>query len=243
MESIIGFIPARGGSKRIPNKNLKKLAGKPLLAYTIEAAVQSELFTDIIVSSDNRGILDLASEMGVNVDLRPEHLAGDMVQSFEVVEEYLNRSDMAGKYQHVVKLLPTCPMRLPKDLVLAYKMYTEFDGDCFLVSIAEYDFPPQLALEAVKGGPTIKICEPKSYAVNVTSQTFRPRYRPNGAIYMAPVDAFLNAKTFFANPLIGYKMPPERSVDIDLPHQMQIAELLMEKNLRNREKFAGSSAQ
>ena len=82
MEKIIGFIPARGGSKRIPYKNMRLLGGKPLVAYTIEAARASDLFTDIVVSSDDHPILDLALKMGVRADRRPVRLCGDFVQSF-----------------------------------------------------------------------------------------------------------------------------------------------------------------
>ena len=134
---------------------------------------------------------------------------------------------MLSKFSHVAKLLPTCPFRQSVDLREAYKLYSRFEGDRFLVSITEFDFPPQLALENVAAGPEVRMCEPGNYAGNVTSQTFTKRYHPNGAIYMAPIGAFLREKTFFAKPLIGYLMPPERSIDIDYQHQLQIADLMM----------------
>lgn len=232
MNKILCLIPARGGSKRIPGKNLLPLAGKPLLAYTIETALAAKLFSDIVVSSDDDQILQLASSYGITVDRRPDALCGDMVDSYDVVVEYLERPHVRGKYEHVAKLLPTCPFRLPEDLQGACNLYHQHGEDCFLIAVTEYDFPIQLALDFAEDGLEMEMREPAVYRRTVTSQALGKTYHPNGAIYLAPVKAFLRERTFFAQPLVGYEMPVERSFDIDYPYQFKIAEIMMQE--RNR---------
>jgi CMP-N,N'-diacetyllegionaminic acid synthase len=235
MTKTLCFIPARGGSKRIPRKNLLPLAGKPLLAYTIEAALQAQVFEDVVVSSDDQEILNLAASLGAFPDRRPEVLCGDMIRFVQVVEEYLLRPGMRERYRNIASMLPTCPFRTAEDVRNAFELFARQDGDRVLMAVTGYDFPPQLALELAEDGVTLAMREPETYGRTTRSQSIRKAYHPNGAIYIATVEGFLRERTFFAEPLLGYVMPPERSFDIDYPYQFKIAEIIMTELLDKEE--------
>jgi CMP-N-acetylneuraminic acid synthetase len=221
------IIPARGGSKRIPRKNLLPLAGKPLLAYSIEVAKESGVFEEVVVSSDDEDILALADSLGVSSDRRPEQLSGDTVRFVEVIEEYLLRPGVRGEYKHVASMLPTCPFRTVDDVRESYRLFDQKTEDRFLVAVTEYDFPPQLAMDLAQDGMTLSMRDPDTYGLTTRSQSLGKAYHPNGAIYLATVDSFLREKTFFSQPLLGYVMPAERSFDIDYPYQLKVAEFMM----------------
>jgi CMP-N-acetylneuraminic acid synthetase len=223
------LIPARGDSKRIRRKNLLPLCGKPLLSYTIEVALKADVFREVVVSSDEAEILDLADSLGVVPDRRPEHLSGDKIRFLEVVEEYLLRPEVRSKYANIACMLPTCPFRSLEDVREAYRIFVIKEKDPFLVAVTEYEFPPQLAMELNKDGTTLTMRDPETYARTTRSQSLRKSYHPNGAIYLASVEGFLREKTFFAEPLLGYVMPANRSFDIDYPYQFRIAELMMKE--------------
>jgi N-acylneuraminate cytidylyltransferase len=219
----ICFIPARGGSKRVPRKNLLPLAGRPLIAYTIEAARKAEIFERVVVSSDDEEILALATHEGAEADRRPAALGGDRVRFVEVLEEFLARA--GGDIDHVAVLLPTCPFRTAQDILAAHGMLLAAGAPSFVVSVREYEFPPEFALELE--GPRVRVLHPEVYAASTQSQSVGKSYHPNGAIYFAPVKLFLAERSFFRQPLLAYLMPPERSLDIDNLYQFQMAEAMM----------------
>lgn len=236
MADTLCIIPARGGSKRIPGKNLRLLAGKPLLAYSIELALQAEVFTDVVVSSDDEEILDLAASLGAIPDRRPESLSGDMIRFVQVVEEYLMRPGMREKYQNIASMLPTCPFRIIEDIRGPFEMFYKQNDDVFLLSVTEYDFPPQLALEFAEDGVALLMRDQDTYGRTTRSQSIGKAYHPNGSLYLTSVECYLREKTFFANPLIGYVMPVERSFDIDYPFQFNIAEIMMKEKVEREKK-------
>ena len=147
----------------------------------------------------------------------------------EVVEEYLLRPGVREEYKHVASMLPTCPFRTVDDVRESYRLFGQRTEDRFLVSVTEYDFPPQLAMDVAEDGMTLSMRDPDTYGRTTRSQSLGKAYHPNGAIYLATVEGFLREKTFFSEPLLGYVMPPERSFDIDYPYQFEIAELMMKK--------------
>jgi CMP-N-acetylneuraminic acid synthetase len=218
------FIPARGGSRRLPRKNLLPLGGRPLIAHTIDAARKASIFARIVVSSDDEEILALAHQDGVEADRRPAALAGDRVRFVEVLEEFLTRPGAAG-IDHVAVLLPTCPFRTEHDILAAHAMLLAAAAPSFVVSVREYEFPPEFALEL--DGAKARVLHPEVYAASTQSQSVGKSYHPNGAIYFAPVNLFLKERSFFRGPLLGYVMPPERSLDIDNVYQFNIAEAMI----------------
>lgn len=227
------FIPARGGSKRTPRKNLLPLNGKPLLSYTVKAAKDSGVFKDIVVSSDDEEILNLALSYGVSIDKRPQELSGDTTRAVEVLYEFIKRQEMRKKYKCVANMLPTCPFRTSDDVRKAFNLFIEHNFESFLIAITEFDFPPQLAIDIADDNHTLIMRDPAIFRKTTRSQDLGKAYHPNGAIYIASTEGYLREKTFFAEPLIGYKMPPERSFDIDYPYQFEIAEFMMRKGQHN----------
>ena len=230
MRSIC-VIPARGGSKRIPRKNILKLNGIPLISYTIQAAIKSNQFDDIYVSTEDDEIKSISLSEGAKVDERPTHMAGDKVTKVEVISEFLNRHDYLSENDIITALLPTCPFRNSKHIVEAFKLFKSHEDIPFLIGVTEYDFPIQLALKK-DATDTMKMVFKEGY--NTTrSQNIEKRYHPNGAIYIANVGAFLKNNTFFNPKFLAYEMEAIYSYDIDYPYQFEIAEILAKKIINN----------
>jgi len=220
----ICIIPARGGSKRIPRKNVLLLNGIPLLAYTIRDAIKANVFDTIIVSSEDAEIRQVALDEGIEVDMRPDSMAADNITKVKVVKEYLQRTKAWEEYDVVAALLPTCPFRTSEDIKIPYNKFVKQDKFDCLIGVVEYDFPIQLALRS-SGVDSMEMLEEVNYQTT-RSQNIEKRYHPNGSIYLSKVEAFLKAGTFFKKEMMIYEMPAERSWDIDYPWQWEIAEMI-----------------
>ncbi|HLG02694.1 MAG TPA: acylneuraminate cytidylyltransferase family protein [Bacteroidia bacterium] len=227
MKKSVCIIPARGGSKRIPRKNILPLNGIPLVGYSIRAALRAEVFTDVIVSTEDPEIREIALREGAKVDERPAHMAGDTVTKVQVVKEFLERKNASEKYEVVTALLPTCPFRTEKHVREAYELFEQNPQLPFLIGVTEYEFPVQLALTPVDE-KSMKMTFEDGYKVT-RSQDIGKRYHPNGAMYIATVKAFLGKGTFFNEEMLTYKMSAIRSFDIDYSFQFEIAEMLAKK--------------
>jgi len=232
-KDTVCLILARGGSKRVPRKNVRELNGKPLVCYTFEAAIESGCFSEIIISTDDFEIEELAIQYGITLDKRPTALADDATRAVEVVEEYLIRNKHLS-HKHVAMLLPTCPFRNTEDVKAAFKIYNAHKGELPLMATTQYDFPPQLAVSLVKDTDKIMMREPEAYAATTRTQSIQPLYHPNGAIYISSVESFLARKTFFQPEMLSYAMPAERSFDIDYPYQLRMAEIMATELANNR---------
>ncbi len=229
--NTLAVILARGGSKRIPGKNKRLLNGKPLIAYTFESATSSDCFDKIVLSTDDESIAGIAEEYNIEVDSRPEELAGDETRAVEVIYEFLTRTKAEQSYRYIAMLLPTCPFRTSEDIQNAVNHYKVIADDARpLVSVVAYDFPPQLALRSTNGGLG-QMVDADAYVNSTRSQSIEPLYHPNGAIYLASIDTYLKEKTFFQEEMAIYVMPPERSLDIDYEYQFLLAEQLMNTKL------------
>lgn len=224
------IIPARGGSKRIPRKNILPLNGVPLIAYTIKAALDSQCFDHVLVSSEDEEILAIATEYGAHTDQRPMEMAGDKVTKVQVVKEFLSRPENEGKYKNVCALLPTCPFRSAEDIQKAFAIFNQGQPP-FLIGTTAYDFPIQLALTPESDD----LCKMKPFFKDgyktTRSQDIKTTYHPNGAMYIAGVDAFLEKGTFFNDHMLTYNMPAINSFDIDYPWQFELAEIIAQKKL------------
>jgi CMP-N-acetylneuraminic acid synthetase len=225
------IIPARGGSKRVPRKNILPLNGVPLLAYSIRAARNSGLFDKIILSSDDAEIIALGESEGVEIDRRPEHLAGDTATKVQVVKEYIERTKAVDEYETITALLPTCPFRTSDHLKEAFAVFEKNKQNVpYLIGVTDYDFPIQLALEPTDD-VTMKMSFKDGY--NTTrSQNIEKRYHPNGAMYIATIPAFVKNGTFFNEQMLTYKMDSVSSFDIDYPWQFEVAEVLAKKIIK-----------
>ncbi|MDA7803427.1 acylneuraminate cytidylyltransferase family protein [Crocinitomix sp.] len=230
--SNICIIPARGGSKRIPRKNILPLNGLPLIGYSIRAALEARVFDQIIVSTEDEEIKEVALKLGAEVDDRPEHMAGDTVTKVQVVKEYLERITSITNQDTITALLPTCPFRTGLHLKEAFTSFENNKATLpFLIGVTEYEFPIQLALSKT-ADTFVKMTFEDGY--NITrSQNIEKRYHPNGAMYMATVEAFKDKGTFFNEAMNTYEMSAIHSYDIDYPYQFEIAEILAKKIEKN----------
>jgi CMP-N-acetylneuraminic acid synthetase len=231
MKKSICIIPARGGSKRIPRKNILPLNGKPLLAYSIDAAKDAGVFDKIVVSTEDQEIKEIALACNVEVDDRPDFMAGDRVTKVEVVKEYIQRNAIQNDYDYVAALLPTCPFRSADDIKNAYQKLLSNTEHHFLIGVTEYEFPVGLALE--KEGELVKMISPEEYQVT-RSQNKSVKYHPNGAIYLASMQGFLSKGTFFNEEMLHYIMPALRSFDIDYTYQFEIAKVIAENKFHEQ---------
>lgn len=227
------MILARGGSKRVPKKNIQLLAGKPLVAYTIETAVRSKCFEDIIISTDDAEVVKIGNDYDVLIDDRPNDLCLDNAKAVEVVYEYVKRVGISKKYDHIAMMLPTCPFRATDDVKCAMKIFTESDDDIPLVTVSQYDFPPQLSLRGCNDKNKLEMVSPNDYKANTRSQNIETLYHPNGAVYISSINRYLKHGTFFSQQMLYYEMPLDRSYDIDYPFQLKVAQVMAENGLDN----------
>jgi len=227
----LAVIPARGGSKRFRKKNIAKLNGKPLICYTIESAIQSQCFDQIIFSSDNGEILNKAKNYSeITIEKRSKKLSGDKVKVIELIIEMLGRQDLNNKFDTITLLLPTCPFRRIKDIKEGFKLLsTKIDS---VVSVTEFEFPIKMSIEYKNNSKLLKYLFNPSPLVtgNTRSQDHTPIFRPNGAFYISWWKKLKKNKNYFKGKVKGHAMPREHSVDIDNQTDLLYAETLLKRN-------------
>jgi len=218
------IIPARGSSKGIPRKNLYFVAGKPLLYYTIKAALDAKVFDEVTVSSESDEILSYASEMGVISSKRPEHLSRDNVHSIYVVLDYIKSQRLLGDAT-VCMLLPTSPLRSSGDIRQALEKYENSNADS-LVSVYR-DNKHILNFRRVNHSgylePVIK-ANP-----NVQRQEIDPLYVVNGSIYVSRPKILLKYKSFHMGKVIPFVMDKRLSIDINTLEDIREVEMKIKK--------------
>jgi CMP-N-acetylneuraminic acid synthetase len=197
----------------------------PLLAWSVQAAQQAGIFARVVVSSDDCEIIDLARASGAEIDVRPPTLAMDSAKNVEVLKEYLERDDHQNDYDAVCLLPPTAPLRSAADIKGAYTLWRQAPDE-FVVGVSRYDWPPEYAAELDATGG-LHLRNPEAYALAIRGETASTSVHPNGSIYLGSTRRFLQERTFLAQPLRGFLMPPERSLSIDYPHQLVCAEALL----------------
>lgn len=221
---VLGMIPAKGGSQRLARKNVLPLGGKPLLQWAIEAARGSGVIDKLIVSTEDEAIAAQARDLGAEVPfLRPAEMARDPFGVVDVALHALRTLREAGEeFATLVVLLPTCPLRTSGDISAAMELFRA-ERASFLMSVSQCDHTPFTALRL--GDGLLKPYFPE-YMGRKPGQ-LPTAYRCNGAIHVLDVPAFEREKSYYAQPLVGYVMPPERSVDIDTAQSLKLAELIL----------------
>jgi CMP-N-acetylneuraminic acid synthetase len=228
IEQPIGIIPARGGSKRFPRKNMASLQNKPLLAYAIEAALESNIFSNVCVSSEDDEILEMASEYGASLALkRPAILSSDRTPLKEVCAYLIDDFAKQGmRYREFGLLLPTNPLRTAQDIRAAYKTFKKSNAN-FCMSLVKFSHPPQRAV-CVRSGYVEPFWGPEFMT---QTQKLEPLYRHDGSIIFAKTRAFMDKKEFYDEKVVPFFIPEGRSVDIDSRLDLAWAEfLLLEAN-------------
>jgi CMP-N,N'-diacetyllegionaminic acid synthase len=210
---ILAIIPARGGSKGLPRKNIIDLDGKPLIAWTIEASLNSKYITKTIVSSDDDEILNIAKQYNADKLKRPDELALDTTASEPVVRDVIETLKKENKeFDYLVLLQPTSPLRDTKNIDDAFGMLFKSEATA-LISVCEIDNKILKAFKTNKNG-FIEGISSNKYPF-MRRQDLPKTYLSNGAIYIIKVDEFLNNNSFFTDKTISYIMDEVKSLDID----------------------------
>lgn len=223
---IVAIIPARGGSKGIPKKNIKPLLGKPLIAWTIWQARKSEYLDKIIVSTENDEIAEVSRDWSAEIIKRPKELAKDESPTIDAVFHLLEVLRTENYNPNIVVLLqPTSPLRTAKDIDNAIDLFLNSDCES-VVSVCEAKHPPYWSFK-IDGG-YLKHLFGNEY-LKMRRQDLPKTYMPNGAIYISTPQMLYKYKSSYCEKTIPYVMPAERSIDIDTEIDFMLAELVMMK--------------
>lgn len=238
---ILGLIPARGGSKRLKAKNIRKLNGKPLLAHSIESAIESDVFDKIIVSTDDDEIADIARDYNTEIPFkRPKDLASDEAQIKDVTKHIIDRYKNKGvNYDAVMNILPTSPLRSPEDIRQAVEKFKNKNCD-YLVSVTDYRYTPMRALVSDENDQIKPYWLENSSIQNRSDVFARSQDHPDfladaASFYLVDTESFIQDHTFHGENTVGYYIPPERAIDIDDKFDFQLAELILDEKIATEE--------
>lgn len=221
-KKYLTIILARGESKRLPRKNILNLCGKPLIAWTIEAGLKSKYIDEVIVSSENDEILDIAKKFGARTIRRPDEISTDTSTTYDAIEHAISTLD---KYEFVILLQPTSPLRNEKHIDDAIEYLEEKNADA-VISLCKMDDHPSWCNTLDKDLSMVEFL--KDNVINKRSQDLEQYFRLNGAIHICKVDRFLKEKGFFIKDNIyAFEMDRESSVDIDEKIDFKLAEALI----------------
>tara|TARA_B110000971_G_C20039698_1_gene516974 strand:- start:8588 stop:9274 length:687 start_codon:yes stop_codon:yes gene_type:complete len=209
MSKVLGIIPARKGSKGILHKNSKLICGKPLIAWTIEAALESNFIDEILVSTDCLTIKNIAESYGLKVPrLRPDNLSKDDTASSSVILfELIDKSE----FDVVCMLQPTSPLRTSEDINFAFKTFNKLNANV-LASVVEDKHSPYWSFQVQD--EYLKSVFPL-YQINKRRQDLPKTFSLNGALYIANINFYKQVKSFLTEKTIPFIMPSNRSIDID----------------------------
>lgn len=218
----LAVIPARGGSKRLPRKNIADFFGKPIIAHTIDAARESNLFDRIVVSTDDDEIAKIAEQFGGDVDKRPVSLGTDTATVADVCVELIGRLERSGEgYDTLTVLYATAPLRNAEDIRSTYALLAP--GKCdFAMAVSEFRQPVAHAMRKDANGD-LSLVFPEYLKLRAAEAgTF---VAGNGSTYCVGMDVFKSVRDFYGEKMRGHLMPPERSVDIDTADDLKLAQL------------------
>ena len=225
-KTFLAVIPARGGSKRLPRKNVLDLNGKPLIAYSIEAGLKSKYIDKVIVTSDDDEILTISERYGADTIKRPDELASDTATTFDAIKHAMENCE---RYDYIILLQPTSPLRNEKHIDEAIELLESKNADA-VVSVCEMDHSP-LWSNTLDDSLSMKGFL-RDEVLNKRSQDLEKYYRLNGAIYICKTEKLLEERGFFLKENIyAYVMDRENSIDIDEEIDFKMAEVILNKLL------------
>ncbi len=225
---MLAIIPARKGSKGIKGKNTKIFNGKPLISWTIEVLQKSKKIDDIIVSTDDKKVVDICKEYNIKIPfLRPKRLSADNSMSIDVYKYCINQFNQKSKKQinSFLVALPTSPLRNVQDVNKAIKIFEDSNPDS-LISCKKNNHPHEWLLKLNKKNIISKLFYETNKQNNYNRQTTKLTYLPNGSIYIFNYKKLLKNNSFYSKNTLAYIMPEERSVDIDNINDFKYAEFL-----------------
>jgi len=222
-KTFLAIIPARGGRKRLPRKNILDLHGKPLISHSIEAGLNSKYIDKVVVSSDDDEILVISEKFGVNIIKRPDELATDVSTTFDAIKHTINNVE---KYDYIVLLQPTSPLRDSKHIDEAIELLKNKNADA-VVSVCEMEHSP-LWSNTLDDSLSMKNFLTDE-VLNKRSQDLEKYYRLNGAIYICETKKLLEEKSFMLkDDIFAYVMDKKSSIDIDEEIDFKMANILAE---------------
>lgn len=225
IKNFLAIIPARGGSKRLPQKNMLDLAGKPLLVWSIKAGLNSKYIDKVIVTSDDEKILSISKQFGAETIKRPEALANDTATTFEAIKHTIEN---LKRYEFIVLLQPTSPLRNEKHINEAIELLHVKNADA-IISVCRAEHSPLWCNTLPEDRSMSHFIQDE--IKNKRSQDLGEYYRLNGAIYICRTERLLNEKTFFIKDnIFAYEMDRASSIDIDEEEDFHLAQI----RLRNR---------
>jgi CMP-N-acetylneuraminic acid synthetase len=223
--TFFSIIPARGGSKRLPNKNILPLAGKPLICYTVEASLQTNRIQKTIVTTDSDQIINTIKNYDVDIIRRPDYLATDIATTNNVILHAL--SALQKRPDFIVLLQPTSPLRNSRHIDDAIDLLLSKNADA-VVSVCEMDHSPLWANTLPEDLSMANFLHDD--IKNKRSQDLPTYYRINGAIYIVNTNRFIREQTLFlSDNIFAYIMPQETSIDIDDYFDLMLVETILKK--------------
>jgi pseudaminic acid cytidylyltransferase len=218
--TAVAIIPARGGSQRLPRKNIADFLGRPMLAYTVDAAIESGCFARVVVSTEDDEIAEAAQRTGAVVDRRRPELATHQAGLVDVCLDFLEREEREGRqWQNLACLYATAPMRNAQDIRDTMALLEP--GRCgFAMAVTSYDHYPHQALK-FKAGAALTAMWPD--LVTKRGSDLPPLRAGNGSTYAVNVVEFRKHRSFYGPDLRGHDMPRDRSVDIDTRDDLEFA--------------------
>lgn len=222
----IAIIPARSGSKGLKDKNIIDLCGKPLVAYSIEAAIKTGAFDRVIVSTDSEHYADISRMYGAEIMMRGENLSDDKATTFMVLEDILmNR--ISEPIDYFVLLQPTSPLRNTKHIIEAMKKFeSRYDNFDFLVSMKESEHAKVL-VNPIDDDESLKYFD--TDFSNYRRQGYKD-FSPNGAIFIGKPKPYLKQKHFFGKKSLAFFMTSDESIDVDSEKDLLLAKIIMSLN-------------
>lgn len=220
----IAIIPARSGSKGVKDKNIRDFNGKPLMAYTIEAALQSRQFDEVMVSTDSERYAEIARSFGANVPfLRSSETSTDSASSWDMVKEVIERYKASGRmFETFCLLQPTSPLRTAEDIKGAYQLYRS-KAEFAVVSVCETEHSPLWCGHLPENREFVGFIDETGMRQRQSGGKF---YRLNGAIYIVNVERFCQEQYLYQKGSYAYIMSQKKSIDIDTEIDFKLAEII-----------------
>lgn len=233
-EKILALIPARGGSKGVPRKNIRIVGGKPLISYSIESALTAgDDFYRILVSTDDPEIAEISKKYGAEVPfLRPNDLGGDKIAMLPVIKhavQFVENQDQV-KLDWVFLMQPTAPMRSSRDIHNAIQL-AKAGGCDSVISVVQVFATHPILMKRIENNQLLPFCIDEKEGTR--RQDYQPSaYMRNGAIYLTKRDVLMNMNSIWGETIRPYVMPEERSLNIDNEMDLKLVDLILSENLR-----------
>jgi len=227
-KTFLAIIPARGGSKGLPGKNIKNLCGKPLIAWSIETGLNSKYIDEVMVTTDSQEIADVAQKYGANVPfLRPKELATDTATTFDAIKHTIDfyKEKLKKEFDYIVLLEPTSPLREVSDIDNAVEQLLNSDADA-IVGICKTEDQNPAFLVLKDNNNYISGYENRSMKV-IRRQDISDVYFFERTIYISKTDVLLDKQTFYHDKTIGYEVPKYKSLEVDDMDDFIMVEAMM----------------